>query len=272
MKNSNLLLLINFVIKVPSTAAEWLQIARDYEEIWNLPHCLGALDGKHILIHCLRELGSAFFNYKKQHSIVLLALVDAHYNFIYVNIGVNGRISDGGVYRDSDLCKAINQNALNFPEDKPLPSRTKPVPFIIAADSAFPLTTHILKPYPLTKMTKDQRIFNYRLSRARRVVENTFGILANRFRVLLNVNPLIPEKVVLITQACCTLHNFLRKEMQTKYTGSEPEKDIDRRYTLTHGLTAQSGNRSKKAALEIREEFKIYVNGVGSVPWQNDMI
>ncbi|XP_031333878.1 uncharacterized protein LOC116163884 [Photinus pyralis] len=216
--------------------------------------------------------GSAFYNYKGQHSIVLLAIVDANYKFLYVNVGMNGRISDGGVYRESDICKAIEQNILNFPDDTPLPSRTKPVPFVIVADAAFPLSQHVLKPYPFKNMTKEQRVFNYRLSRARRVVENAFGILANRFRVLLHINPLGPTKAKVVTQCCCVLHNFLKTEVPSYYIGDNTEAELDHTYTLQYGLSAQGGNRVKNEILAIREEFKQYVNQEGAVSWQESMI
>ncbi|KAG5872392.1 hypothetical protein JTB14_005344 [Gonioctena quinquepunctata] len=259
-------------LHVPNTSAEWLEVARNFEETWNMPNCLGALDGKHILIKAQQEEGSSFYNYKGQNSIVLLALVDANYKFLYFNVGINGRISDGGVYRECELSKAIAKNYLKFPEDRSLPMRTKKIPFVIAADAAFPLTTHIMKPYPFRKLTNEQRIFNYRLSRARRVVENAFGILANRFRCLLNVSALRPEKVKIITKACCALHNFLSHEMKTHYTGKDPAEEIDRRYTFVYGLSVQAGNRPKTEAIQTREEFKEYFNGVGSVPWQEDML
>lgn len=81
---------------------------------------------------------------------------------------------------------------------------------MILADAAFPLQQHILKPYPFKHMTKEERIFNYRLSRGRRVVENAFGILANRFRIFLTPINMSRDKVVLITTACCILHNFIK--------------------------------------------------------------
>ena len=229
---------------------------------------IGALDGKHV---CINAQGAEFYNYKGTKSIVLLALVDANYNFIYINVGTNGRVSDGGVYWNSDLSGAIELNTLNIPEDKPLPGRVKPVPHVIVADAAFSLQQHILKPYPFRGLTKEQRIFNYRLSRARRVVENAFGILANRFRVLLHTIPLEPEKAKVITQCCCALHNFLKKESQSVYLGNNPEGETDGNYRFLYGLSSQQGRRPKNDVLKIREEFKEYFNGCGSVPWQEDI-
>lgn len=228
------------------------------------------MDGKHINIKAPVKQGSAYYNYKKQHSIVLLGLVDAKYNFTYINVGMNGRLSDGGVFWESDLSRALERNTLNIPEDRPLPGRTKAVPHVIVADAAFSLSTHILKPYPFRKLTQEQRIFNYRLSRARRVVENTFGILANRFRLLLSTIPLSPDKATIITQACCVLHNFLHKEMGSTYLGSNPEEEIDE-YKFIFGLTRQNHGRPRGVAISVREEFKDYFNGCGSVPWQYDL-
>lgn len=155
------------------------------------------MDGKHIVFQAPKSAGFTFYNYKNSHSIVLLPLVDAKYNFTYIDVGVNGRVSDGGVFQQSTLAKAIAHNLINLPENKNLPGRNEPVPHVILADSAFPLSEHILKPYPFRNMTEEQRIFNYRLS-CGRVVENVFGILANHFRIFLTIH-LNAEKVQIIT-------------------------------------------------------------------------
>lgn len=78
------------------------------------------------------------------------------------------------------------------------------------ADAAFPLKPYLMKPYRITPTRRD-KIFNYRLSRARRIVENAFGILVTRFRVLMNAIDMTPKKVDRITLAACALHNWLRK-------------------------------------------------------------
>lgn len=186
---------------MPTTKAEWEQVSNQFESLWHFPQCLGAIDGKHINFRAPRSSGSYYYNYKGTHSIVLLALVDATYKFLYVDVGVNGRISDGGVYRESSLKKAIDTNILDFPEDKKLRGMKLALPYVFVGEDAFPLSRRLMKPYGDRGLTKEKRIFNYRASRARRVVENAFGILANRFRVLLTTMNLSPDKVEIITLA-----------------------------------------------------------------------
>ena len=159
------------------------------------------MDGKHVLIKPPSNSGSYYFNYKHSFSIVLLAVVDANYKFLMVDVGCNGRISDGGVYRNSKISLALEENSLNVPISRSLPGSTKPIPFMIVADDAFPLKTYIQKPYSQIGLTREKRIYNYRLSRARRIVENAFGILANRFRVFMTPIGLAPEKVKKIVLA-----------------------------------------------------------------------
>jgi hypothetical protein len=106
--------------------------------------------------------------------------VDAQYKFIFVDIGSYGKNSDRGIFASSALGKALNNGTLNIPEDKNLPGiNTKaPYRYVITADSAFPLKKNLMRPYPEPQSMEDveKRIFNYRLCRARHVVENAFGI------------------------------------------------------------------------------------------------
>lgn len=200
-----------FSLQTPDTEAEWRAVAQEFEKRWQYPNCIGALDGKHILIRPPNNSGSYYYNYKGTHSIILLAMVNANYEFIYADIGTNGRASDGAAWDNSNLKLAIENNSLHIPEPSILPGSDKCLPFIITGDDAFPLKTYLLKPFPFRNQDHQRRVFSYRLSRARRTVESAFGILANRWRVLLNPIQLEPKKVETVVMACLILHNLLRK-------------------------------------------------------------
>jgi hypothetical protein len=76
------------------------------------------------LIYCFQappNSGSQNFNYKKTYSVVLLALVDANYNFLYVDVGGQGRLSDAGLFDRSDLNQVIESGRLGLPRDLKLP-------------------------------------------------------------------------------------------------------------------------------------------------------
>ena len=94
-------------MKIPSSQEEWIQISDDFNNKWNYPCCIGAIDGKHIRIRQPPGTGSQYFNYKKFFSILMLALVDANYKFLYVDVGAPGRAGDAGVYSQSSLKDAI---------------------------------------------------------------------------------------------------------------------------------------------------------------------
>ncbi len=233
-------------MQVPKTEREWERIARHFKQQWNFPNCIGAMDRKHVLIQPPPNSGSYYFNYKHSFSVHLLALVDGDYKFVYVDVGCNGRVADGGVFRNSSLYAALEEKILNIPPPKPIEENGQAVPFVIVADDAFPLRNDIMKPFSQARMTNEKRIFNYRLSRARRIVENAFGILSNRFRVFMTPMRLSPEKVETIVLACCTLHNFLRSSSTSRsvYT---PLGSFDSEDTDTHSFTPGAWRRSIEA-------------------------
>lgn len=114
---------------------------------WNVPNCLGAIDGKHVRVICPKNSGSEYYNYKSYFSIVLLAVVDANCNFLYVDIGCQGRISDGGVLRNTSLFQMIQDKSAHLPQPKTLEGRNTPVPFYFIGDDAFPISPNIMKPF-----------------------------------------------------------------------------------------------------------------------------
>nr|CAH7739465.1 unnamed protein product [Callosobruchus chinensis] len=232
------------------------------------------------------ESGSEFYNYKGTFSIVLFAIANANYNFLYASVGCQGRISDGGVFKSTSFHKLMEESALNRPKNCNLLGRQLPVPYVLVADDAFPLTTAIMKPYSghQEKHSKN-RVFNYRLSRARRVVENVFGILAAVFRVLRKPMLLQPEKAEKIVLTCVLLHNYLRKNEKTR-SNYNPPGTFDKEDLETGTIEPGSWRRDpqpsasflplmnipRRASMEawaIRDEYAEYfMTNHGQVPWQ----
>ncbi|XP_068739094.1 putative nuclease HARBI1 [Montipora capricornis] len=103
-------------VSPPNSASDWKNISKDFESIWHLAHCIGAIDGKHIAIRCPGNGGSLYYNYKGWLSIVLLAVCDASYNFTLVDIGQYGSTNDSSVLTNSEMGKAFENGYMSFPK------------------------------------------------------------------------------------------------------------------------------------------------------------
>lgn len=96
-----------------------------------------------------------------------------------------------------------------LPIPKPLPGNQNASPFVFVGDEAFSISNTVMRPYSGKHLSVQQRIFNYRLSRARRYVECAFGILAIKWRILHRAMKVQYEFETNIIKACCVLHNFV---------------------------------------------------------------
>ena len=105
----------------PPTEDDWKQIEHHFETRWNFPNCVGAIDGKHVMMKAPPNSNSLFFNYKNYFSIVLMALVDADYRFIFIDVGHYGSNGDSGIFRTCPLGQAFMQGNLKIPGPKRLP-------------------------------------------------------------------------------------------------------------------------------------------------------
>ncbi len=259
-------------LPTPSTD-EWLEIGKRFGDRWNLPNCVGAIDGKHVVIRAPNNSGSQYFNYKKQFSIVLLAVCDADYKFTYVDVGSYGSQSDGGVLRLSSFGYKLDHNKLNLPVDAPLPNTAKPVPYFFVGDEAFPLKTNLMRPYSGRNLPEDKSIFNYRLSRARRCIENAFGILAIRWLIFTKVINAFPETVDKIILATVALHNFIMasdgrrylKNLGNSATGPTALRPVQE-------LRRLGARNAQINAVDYRNYLKDYVNNINPVPWQTEHV
>ena len=196
-------------------------------------------------------------------------MVNADYRFVFIDVGSNGRVNDGAVFRNSTLNSAMENNLLNWPDNS-----------VIIGDDAFPLRNNLLKPYSKANLTLKQKIFNYRLSRARRVSENAFGILAQRFRVFGRPVELKVSTIDLVIRSAYYLHNWLRMTSSNYISmGCVDYEDLDtgtfhegqwraeRNVGLAPVRNIASNNYSTSAA-NLRDQYADYFSGAGSVPWQ----
>ena len=87
------------MLYLPQLTTEiWEMITHRFEERWKFPHCIGALDGKHLMTKNPAKSGSSFFNYKQTFSVALMTTVDADYKLITIDVGSMGRFSDGNFF------------------------------------------------------------------------------------------------------------------------------------------------------------------------------
>lgn len=256
----------NALFQMPETEDEWKSIARQFEEKWQFPHCLGAVDGKHVRITPPPGSGSLFWNYKHFNSVVLMACANADYEFIWCEVGTNGRISDGGVIRNTEFFEKLNSGLLKIPPTERCNGTSTELPYVFVGDEAFALRSDFLKPFSQRALTRERLVFNRRLSRARRVVENVFGIMANRFRIFHTSINLTLDRIDLVVLTCCVLHNFLRKKCATYYVEEEHEDLPPSSETLTGMQITHIRNSSTHAKL-VREMFLQYFNGEGELEW-----
>ncbi|XP_003244309.1 protein ALP1-like [Acyrthosiphon pisum] len=261
-------------IEVPREKSKWNKIMDGFNSLWNFPNCIGAIDGKHIVMECPANSGSNYFNYKGTFSIVLLALVDHNYNFTCIDIGSYGSNSDGGIFAKSALKKAIEEHVLHTPTDS-----------VILGDDAFPLLPYLMKPYARRNhLTEREKVYNYRHCRARRIVENGFGILSSRFRVFRRPITLTPENTIQLVKAACALHNWIRKSGKNPNSISVDIEDTETGRLLNGSWrndTSPTGlqhlgtilqRNSNTEAKDKRNSLADYFVEEGAVVWQNRMI
>ncbi|XP_044584114.1 uncharacterized protein LOC123264735 [Cotesia glomerata] len=212
-----------------------------------------------------------------------MAVCDANYLFTLVDIGAYGRRSDGGIFRSSAMGQKFENSDMNIPKADLLTVDGIPQPYVLVGDEAFQLTNYLLRPYPgRSGLNKEKSIYNYRLSRARRTIENSFGIIVSLWRILKKPIDATVENTIDMIQAIICLHNWLRKHDKDDVyippnlviDQERPDGIISR--DLRHEVndsalkdtTAYGNNFSSRSAVAVQDEFCEYFNAEGAVPWQ----
>ena len=145
-------------------------IAGEFYDRWNFPNYI---DGKHVMIQCPLKQESLFYSYKSYFSTVLLAVASADYRFVMVDVGAYGSSNDSGVLNHTTFLSDFGTRTLMSPS-RQLANDTEEthVPNVPLGDEAFPLRCDLMRAFARNALTNERHIFNYRFSRARRVVEN----------------------------------------------------------------------------------------------------
>ena len=215
-----------------------------------------------------------------------MAIVDAKYRFIYVDVGSEGRASDGGVWARSKFGANLraDHNPLQVPGAQNMAGAQDAMPYYLVGDDAFPLGPNLLKPYPGSSLPAKKTIFNYRLSRARRTVENGFGILSSRFRIFLRPIEINPDSAEDIVWAACILHNYLQVHAPADYMrGTDvdmetPEGDVIpgiwRAQDLgMRPLPTDPQRNATSYAKKVRDSLADYfLTPEGELPWQYEKV
>jgi hypothetical protein len=194
------------IIKFPYSQNEIKATIDGFQKKCSYPQCLGALDGTHIPIKPPLGQETDYYNYKKYHSVIMLATVDSDLLFTYVNIGAPGRCNDASIFNRCILSEIIEDPI--YANQFMMVNNTKIQSHLIA-DSAFALSRTVLKPFAdRAGMPNSHSTFNYRLSRARCSVERAFGALKNRFRLLHRKIEFKLKNTTNIIKTAAILHNL----------------------------------------------------------------
>nr|CAI5838201.1 unnamed protein product [Callosobruchus analis] len=191
---------------------------------------------------------------------VLMAVVDANYRFLMIDVGAYGKDSDAGVFSNSPIYQNIENGTLPLPKGQKLPNSEQICPFVFIGDEAFPLRTYLLRPFPRRRLQNNEpaSYYNYRLSRARMTVECTFGICSAKFRILLKSIDTKVENAVHISKAICILHNLI--------IDMEKESFLDDLQDYTGGNLRKNHTSLRVAMNEIGQEGQWSIQEVSSSP------
>ena len=241
-------------IKVP-TGDSLKEVIHGFKHKWGFPQCAGAVDGTHISIMSPRDFPADYFNRKGWHSIIMQGMVDHLYRFTDIYIGWPGRVHDARVFGNSTLYQK-GVNGTLFPEWTKTIAQEE-IPLVVLGDPAYPLLPWVMKPYiDNGHLSRDQRRFNYRLSRARVVVEDAYGRLKGRWRCLSKRNDTEISDLPELIAACCVLHNLC--EIHGERFNEDWLQDLDTS-NINQGCTMDSdSNGSHKNGEDIRKALTTY--------------
>jgi len=221
--------------------------------------------------------------------------MDAYGRFVFVDIGAYGRHCDARIFQDTAFYQAMMSGELERPDPRPLPGTNEPLYCFVLADSAFQHHVWLQKGYALSKMkrldtqTIARLIVNYRICRARRIIEDAFGILVMIFRIFSTDIVASEDLINRIISACC-LHNYLLADAEQRFNRTPNLVDCENTATgeiidaawrqevgaselrsVTFANVIRADQSKRKSAIDQRRVLTEWVDspaGFASAPWQ----
>ncbi|KAL7292709.1 hypothetical protein TKK_0013832 [Trichogramma kaykai] len=236
---------------------DFLRISEGFFKKYAMPNCIGAVDGKHFRIKKPNLSGSLYFNYKKFFSVVLQAVVDSDARFTTIKVAQHGTQNDTKILGYSYLKKAIEQKILKIPPPLKLPGSDITVPHYFIGDGGYPILEYLMKPYRGNVLSGQESAFNEKLSQARVIVEQSFGILTQRWRIFQTTMQQSPLTVEMIIKCVCVLHNVI-KDLKND------EGDSDELMVLCHtddsSTRSTAGSSACQKGEEISKRLQLYLS------------
>ncbi|XP_049307318.1 uncharacterized protein LOC115065769 isoform X1 [Bactrocera dorsalis] len=172
------------------------------------PFVVGCLDGTHFKINTPKKDAISYYDRKGNYSIIMQGICDSTFRFLDVFIGYPGSCHDANVWKNSPIYKGITCGEIQLAKDA-----------IILADSAYPLSKYLIAPYRDNgHLLREEKQFNYYLSSTRVFIEQAFGILRGKFKILNHIDIQNMEEVSKVVLACVILHNLI---MRNNFNDSE---------------------------------------------------
>lgn len=206
---------------------------------------------------------------RKLQNIVITGIADTNFSFAIVNIG-SDTSSIEGIFKESNLKSKLDNDELNIPP--PTISCHGDLPYVFVASEAYPLSKYMMRPYTLGNHSDfKSRVFNFRLSQARIVIDRAFSLLVSRWHILKRPMLRNVEKTQNTILASTYLHNFIIKQEQvlnqkqySKYTDADKEDQSSILKFFKH----KPNNKCQQLAVNYRDTFAQYFMAEGAVDWQ----
>ena len=214
MKLAELLYVQSVYMSFP-TGESLKTVGEGFQSTWNIPQCAGSMDGTHLPVTPLAMNNTDYYNCKGWYSIITQAVVDYHGLFRDLCIGWPGSVHNARVLSNSTLYTKVTNGELL--QGDVLLVRGGNIPVYLIKDSAYPLLSWLIKPFPhCSPLSRQQKTYNYRISRARVVVEMAFRWLKVRWRSLGKKIDKFVGNVPNVILACCMLHNICDRACENR--------------------------------------------------------